>query len=212
VAEEAKQTVDDQSDDAAQQATDDAAARDEGKTEAAGDELEKLLAEFDSKDAGGSEVKPEPEPDNGSSDLKKRLEALEARDTEAANRQFEADMKSAVDKVRGEMPSDKFTDGMVRGWLDERAVEDERLKRAWVNRHASPAAFERVLAELGRNFAKNFSSDVDAGATEDRDAVAAAVRGASTTPPDGQAPSFAGKTNQEFADEVEKKYGFRPGV
>ncbi len=47
---------------------------------------------------------------------------------------------------------------------------------------------------------------------QDREAVAAAVRGASKQAPEGRAPNFNNMSDNEFRDEVKKTYGFTPGI
>lgn len=215
MADDTKQAVDEKVDAAAPQAAETDAARDQDEGNKT-DDLDALLAEFD-KNTGGADdqkdaPKSDPDPNESGSDLETRLKQLEQSDEQRRQATLDADMTSAVETVRGELPADKITDGMVRGWLDERAARDERFAKAWLGRHSNPQAFKQVLTGLGREFAKTFQSDVDTRATEDQDAVTAALRGSGNTPPVDQAPNFGNKSNAEFADEVEKQFGFRPGV
>jgi hypothetical protein len=55
-----------------------------------------------------------------------------------------------------------------------------------------------------------FSKLPDKAATEDRAAVTAAVRGASTKAPEGKAPSYGKMSDAEYNKDVEQKFGFRP--
>jgi hypothetical protein len=60
---------------------------------------------------------------------------------------------------------------------------------------------------LGKSFAKKFSKMPDKQATEDRETVAAAVRGASTRAPEGKAPNFAAMSDNDFQAEKDKLFG-----
>ena len=51
---------------------------------------------------------------------------------------------------------------------------------------------------------------IDAEATANRDAVAAAVRSAGGRVPPEQRPTLAGLTNKEFSRKVKAEYGFDP--
>jgi len=120
---------------------------------------------------------------------------------------FRQDMDKTVKSIRGDLDPEMFDDATVRGWINARADDDPRLAQAWVNRHNNPKQFEKVVTQLGRDFQKKFSKMPDKGATEDRDAVTAAVRGASTRAPAGQAPDFSRMTDREFQAEKDKLLG-----
>lgn len=127
-------------------------------------------------------------------------------------RMYREDMQKTVSKVRGSLDASLFDDTLVEAWLDAQAREDPRLQQAWLNRHSNAKQFEKVVEGLGRSFAKRYGKMPDRAATEDREVVTAAVRGASTKAPEGNAPNFSDMNNAEYRETVKKKYGFDPGV
>ncbi len=192
-------------DDTKGQATPGAAGTDARKP----DDLEALLAEFT---AGTADKAPAPKPETKTDTAAttapdKRLEAIEAR---LARQQVETDLKPVIAKLKGSMPEGFFDDTEIEDYLAARAQRDPRLASAWQNRHDNPAAWGKVVDALGQQMAKKFASLPDKGATEDRAAVTAAVRGASTKAPEGKVPDYSRLSNAEYAEKVEKEFGFRP--
>ena len=190
------------------------------------DDLEKLLNEYEKpkeearaeSDSGPSKPKPEQTPEAGH-DLGKVLDRLNTWEEERkadrkreAELQFRTDMDKTIKEVRGDLDPNVFDDVFVEAWLDARARSNHRLAQAWAERHSDPKKFERVVEKLGQEFSRKFESMPDKNATEDREAVTAAVRGASTKAPESKPPDFKGMTNNEFADHVAKEHGFRPEV
>ncbi len=174
------------------------------------DELDKLLAEFDSDKPKPPET-PKPEP-KGTDDVKSLLEPLQGQLTQLQNRQFKHDMGDTIKKVRGDLDPDFFDDKLVKGWIDAMAEDTPKLATAWVNRDNNPKAFQKVVEQLGRDFSKKFSKLPDKSATEDREAVSHAVRGASTNAPEGKAPDFSGMSNAEYREKHKAAYGYYPNV
>lgn len=191
--------------------------KDQAKPDAAGtdarkaDDLDALLNEFDSTATKPAEAKPDTKADTtakGDDPVAQRLAALEERE---ADRQFQSDIKPAIDRVRGNVPTEVYDDDDVRDWMDREARKDPRLQQAWRDRHKDPAKFGKVLDGLSRKLAQKFAKAPDKNATEDREAVTAAVRGASTKAPEGKAPKFGELSNSEFSKSVKENYGFDPG-
>lgn len=120
---------------------------------------------------------------------------------------FQQDMKATIHDVRGDLPADLYDDDFVQAWIDAQAAKDARLATAWVNRAADPKKFGQVKAALGKEFAKRYNRIPDKQATEDREAVTAAVRGASTSAPSGKAPDYSKMTDAQFAAEKAKVMG-----
>jgi hypothetical protein len=190
-----------------------------------GDDLEKLLAEFDDSDNPDPKAMKEEKPSKPakteqktetpndlSSQVQKLLDMEEERRREEFQRQFDADMAKTVVAIRGEISDKLASDKLVRAWIEATAEENPKLTNAWVNRKKDPKAFGRIVEKLSRDFAAEFSKRPDPNATEDREVVSAAVRGASTKTPEDKAPNYASMSDQEFAADVEKKFGFRPKV
>lgn len=168
------------------------------------DDLDALLSEFD-------QGKPEP-----SEPAKPAPAAPAANDQAVANetvlseakfirqQRFQQDMQATVKDVRGDLPADLYDDDFVQAWIDAQATKDPRLANAWLNRSADPKKFGQVKAALGRDFAKRYGRIPDKQATEDREAVTAAVRGASTQAPAGKAPDYSKMTDAQLAAEWSK--------
>lgn len=176
------------------------------------DDLDSLLASFDGDSkTGAAETKPKPETNAGDGgDLKALTAEVKGQLSELQQEKFRKDMDSTINRVRGDLASDYFDDTFVEAWLDAEARKDPRLAKAWTDRNANPKQFQKVVDQLGRTFAKKYGKLPDAQATEDRAAVAAAVRGASTQAPEGKAPDYKGKSDAEFREDVRKNYGFTP--
>lgn len=141
------------------------------------DDLDALLKQFDETKP---EPKPEPKPDEITPDAIKRLEGLERM---IAEERYRKDMAETLKVVRGDLDPEIFDDTLVEAWIDTQARNDPRLSRAWQERYSNPKHFAKVREQLGKAFAAKFSKLPDKQATEDRETVAAAIRGASTKAP-----------------------------
>lgn len=205
MSEDTTQTVVDPTNAPAQQG----AAADSARTT----DLDAALAEFDSATTTTSTTTstPEQKPTTTATDpaLAERLAVIER---ERADERFQKAISPVLQKVRGDVPSDVFDDDELIAWMDAKAKRDPRLQNAWSNRDKNPQAWDRVVDGLSRDFAKKFTPRIDERATADREAVAAAVRGASTRAPEGKAPDFAGMSNVEFREAHKKEYGYYPPV
>lgn len=170
-----------------------------------GDELDKLLAEFE---AGGSDDKPSKSAKPDTKTDTNELDALRRKvdDLEGALREDKvgADLKASIKEVRGDLDADHFDDDFMIAFLDGQARKDPRLREAFAQRNANPKQWGRVLTTLGKQFAGKYGKMPDRQATEDREAVAAAVRGASTKAPEGKAPDFGRMSDGEYRDYLDK--------
>lgn len=176
-----------------------------------GDDVDALLNTFESsvKPAPEPKPQPKPEPKAGTDATTPQPDPAVAEVRAYIRKQ---DMTKTVAAVRGDLDPERHDDRLVEAWLNVRATEDPRIANAWVNRHNSPQAFEKIVAHLGREFQKKYGNLPDKQATEDREAVTAAVRGASTKAPEGKAPDFAGMSNSQYREEHKKLYGYYPNV
>lgn len=177
-----------------------------------GDDLEKVLAEFDNIKAKPAPDQPKPEPSGTPDDLKALADEVRGLRTERQQETFRRDMDTTIKNVRGELDPEFFDDTFIESWVDSQARKDPRLATAWAGRHSNPQQFQKVVDTLGRSFAKKYSKLPDKNATEDREAVTAAVRGASTKAPEGKAPDFSGMNNAEYREAHKKAYGYYPKV
>lgn len=145
-------------------------------TEGAGaqDDLDALLKEFETQDqTTKSETTTETKPD----DLQEVVAYVRNQQQSEILEQSRKDLSEAARIVKGDL---KIDDEIAEGYLHARANKDPRVAQAWAKRHENPSAYQKVLKSLGGDFAKKFADLPDQAATEDRAAVAAAVRGAST--------------------------------
>lgn len=170
------------------------------------DELDKLLQQYAEESKPEATTQPEQTGD-ANDQLLQRIDALE---NEVTRVKSGADMQETIEAIRGELDPEVFDNDLIEGWLDKQAQKDPRLTKAWANRHNDPKAFDKVKASLGQAFASKFAKMPNKEATEDREAVAAAVRGTSTKTSEGKAPDYSGDSDQEFSSKVEKEFGFRP--
>lgn len=170
-----------------------------------GDDLDTLLKEYDQTAAPAAAAKSA-QPEQTGTDTTARP-APDPEIAEVKRYIFKQDMDKTVKSVRGDLDADYFDDSMVKAWIEAQAEADPRLGMAWANRHSNPKQFEKVVDSLGRTFNKKYGKLPDRQATDDRDAVTAAVRGASTRVPAGQAPDYSRMTDREFEAEKEKLLG-----
>jgi hypothetical protein len=204
------------------------------------DELESLLAQFDAQTAAPAETANDA-PQSDASAIEQNQEqpdglTLEdifvrheratlaaARETitnaaqqhmsqlqqEAHNR----DMPVAVKEIRGALDQQVFSDDFVQTWIDNKARGSMALQQAWLDRAQDPQMWRAAQRQLGREFYDTFSNTaIDPQLTEDRFAVAAAVRGASSNAPVDPPVRYGQLSNSEFTKDVRDKYGFDPGI
>ncbi len=172
-----------------------------------GDELDTLLKEYDTTTAPPAATSAPPAQAAGTDDLKALTDQVKGLLTEQQQTKFRQDMDSTITKVRGNLDPELVDDETVEAWIDGQARKDPRLSQAWNERNSKPKQFEKVVETLGKNLAKKFSKLPDRQSTEDREAVAAAVRGASTKVPPAQTPDYSRMTPGEFQAEKDRLFG-----
>lgn len=183
-------------------------------------DLESLLAEFDQevKTEPAKPPEPTPQPQPNEFQVAAKLQTIERTAAEWQRRIERQDIDSLVKRVRGDIDPETVDDQDVEDWLNGQAMRNPALANAWVNRQANPKQFAKIEQELQRQYAEKFerraSRKVDAGVTEDRIAVAAAVRGASSTKvaPAEPSPELGKLSNSQLRKHVMDNYGFDPGV
>ena len=129
----------------------------------------------------------------------------EAREKEQKLSRFEV-----VQEIRGDLDSNFFDDNVLIGWLDAEARQDKRLNKAFTDRQQNPKQFQKIVAGLKSKLSKKAAALPDKQATEDKEAVTAAVRGSSTTAPEKKSISYNGKSDADFSKSVREEYGFEP--
>jgi hypothetical protein len=201
VTDDIKQTVVDNADPAALPAAD-------ATTSAQEPTLEQLLDEYD-RSVQRSSPQPEPTPQLQSQDQQQTPPIDYGQIHRFQQKQFMDEVKGAAAKIFGDL---KVPEKAKIGWLDQMAREIPEAAASWQNRHNNPRQWAKWERYLSRAVEAEFKSPVDPVATDDRDAVAAAVRGASTKVTAEPPPSFGHMSNSEFRKSVREKYGFDPGV
>ena len=175
---------------------------DTNSAQSTGDDLDTLLSQFEAQTKVApatpqtqqtQQTQPAPvDPD--------RLRRVE-------DRLFNEDLNKTVSNIRGDL---KVPDRMAKGWLDQIARERPAIAQAFLQKENSPDNWKRIEQSLAKEFAKEVKSvTFDQDATEDRSAVAAAVRGASTKAPPEAPPNFSAMSNSEIRDEY-RKLGINP--
>jgi hypothetical protein len=172
------------------------------------DDLDSLLAEFDQGTKKPDTVSsPDTKPTLPDA-LAQDVQALKSQAQEWAQEKNKRAIAETVDDIRGDVPKEVFDDEMVEAWLDAQARRDPRLAQAWLQREQNSQKWGKVKAELGRQLAKKAGSLPDRNATDDREAVAAAVRGASAKAAVEPAPNFGAMTDAELRKYNREHFGF----
>lgn len=165
--------------------------------------LDELLQQFDIGNGDQEATTAQPAVEQQRDDSAERLAALENKIYET---EYQRDMNNLTTVVRGDMDSSVFDDNFVETWINAEAQKDPKLQAAWKARNENPSAFNKVAKALGAKLKTKFSSLPDANATEDHAAVTEAVRGG-TAKVQEAAPNYGAMTNNQFAEDAEKKYG-----
>lgn len=178
-----------------------------------GDELDALLSQYDSESkATTTEPDSKPEQKPGTEQIDPKAIAARVRAELDAETRYERDMGATIKTIRGELDPEVFDDALLKGWINSQAEDDPRLQTAWKDRHKNPQQFAKVQEQLAKKFAAKFSKLPDRAATEEREAVTAAVRGASHKAPEGKAPDYSRMSNAEYREAHFKEHGYYPGV
>ncbi len=166
-------------------------------------DLDSLLSEFD------SQVKPQPAPQAAATPSQPEILQLKA-EVDALKRERLAekersDLVGVIKELRGDAP---IPDYAIRGWLSTVAENDPRINKIWEQRDSNPQAAKKLIAGLKAQFAAEQAKNmpVDAEATSDKMAVAAAVRGTSTKAPEEKQPDYGSMDNSEF-QKILAKFG-----
>ena len=196
-----KQAVTDGADDQQKADSEDGGAREKSVDE----RLDELLSQFDA----GSEADDKPASDKkaeGDDDqvakLAREIDELKRQDVE---RRTQTDVASACQAIRGDLDAGVFSDAHREGWLTAEAKADERIAMAWTERQSKPQVWGQVQEQLQQKFARWVGSFPDKAATEDRTAIADAVRGASKKAPGGDdvdASKVHGMSDEDFESYV----------
>lgn len=118
---------------------------------------------------------------------------------------FNDEVNATVDAVVGDM---KVPRRVAIGWLDQMARENPAIQRAWLNKDNDPRTWKRFEKTLSAEMKKEFASfQIDEAATADKEAVAAAVRGASNKAPVEPAPNLGSMSDAQLQKYKEQLFG-----
>lgn len=122
---------------------------------------------------------------------------------------FMDDVRKSLKAIAGDS---KIPEDAALGWLDQKARKIPQIAMAFQNRHRDPRMVQKWEKYLQKEWASDFGPTIDPVATEDREAVAQAVRGASTKVTADPPPKLGGMSNAEYRKYVREQHGFDPGV
>lgn len=162
-------------------------------------DLDSILSEFDQS------TKPAPAPEPAKAEVAPDVvrELAQLR-TKLEEREFKEAITPVIERVRGDVPKDVYSDEEIQDWMDGRARRDPRLAQVWLQRTTNPGAWNKVEKVFKQDLAKKFSKLPDPDATEDRAAVTAAVRGASQKAPAETTPHYGAMTDAQLNQELAK--------
>ena len=126
------------------------------------------------------------------------LHRQDVAETDRLVAEFDAKLKDFVD-----LPRD-----YALSWLKARSVDDVKAFKAFHNRRADPRGWAREQERLALELQKEVRERPDRELTEDRNAVIAAVRGASSSSmPHEPEPDLSNLNNAQYTRYVREKYG-----
>lgn len=142
---------------------------------------------------------------------------IDRQEAQVHNENFRADMDAAVKAVQEVIPEEaqKFlTAELIEGQLYKRAEDDKAVKKAFLERHSDPAAWQEAQKTIVGDFAKQFKEAPDKEVNEDREAVMAAAKPSGRSD-EGEEMTFEQVETMRIAEpakwqELQKKHGVKP--
>lgn len=156
--------------------------------------LDDVLSEIDKEFDKDLQV-PETQKDEDNSELTELRSTVDHLMSQTTNQDIDKAVEEISSSIEANVPK-----SALRGMLNDMAVTDPRLRKAFENRHSDSATWNKVLKAASKKIQKEFSGLPDKGLTDDRDAVSAAIQGASKTIVDDEAPNFKKMTDAEFEE------------
>lgn len=184
-----KQTVADKSNEASKTTSDDSSAQ---------DDLDKVLNEIDQDFDKDTKV-PEKEADTKKDDISDLRSTVDYLTSQVESN----DIEKAVESISGALDV-QVSKRVIKAYLNDMAIDDPRVRKAFANRYKEPATWARVLKGATKAIRDEFSNLPDKQLTEDREALAATVRGSSRTSSEDEPPNFSRMSDREF-DEWKRK-------
>lgn len=165
-------------------------------------DLDSILSEWEET---GEPEKQEPESDPKTTlkelqSLSKQLKAQHESETrKAAQKDFQETIKS----IKGD---NDWPDILVKGFLQEKALESPKLKNAYMNRHQNPDAWGKAQKALSKELEGYFGKK-----DSTKDEIASAVRNAKSTTPEVNTEKLGSLNNQDFESEKERIFSSLDG-
>jgi len=106
-------------------------------------------------------------------------------------------------------------DDYAEGVISSRYLNDPEFSGAWDHRYDSQEAMdlcEKHLIRTMKSIKQSASEAPDPQSTEDREAVTAAVMGATSDAPEGPPVNYADMTDADFRRTLKKNFGFTPNI
>lgn len=180
----------------------DEVAQPTSETKGAQEDLDQILNEFE-KGQTTETVTPAPKPPEDKV-LAQKVEVLERTIAESSYRR---DITDVVKNVRGNIDSNRFDDTEVEAWIDAQARKDKRIADAFANRNNNPTGWAKVVKGLGEKFQAKFDNLPSKDLTQEREHIASAVKGASSTKPQAQKSEDFNKMSDKEFNNVLKEVG-----
>lgn len=142
-------------------------------------DLEALLSEYEQETQVEQQAQPSepqtPDPDR----LNQVYSYVEQQQRQAMERETNEAIANSVKTIKDGMEM-HLPDNVIEGYLEQMARKDSRIANAFLQRDKNPQGWNNVLKGVQRAIVNDFNSLPDPKVNEDRQAVAAAVRSAST--------------------------------
>lgn len=180
-------------------------------------DLSKLLTDFDRKTREArakQQARVESKPPQKETVSTERLIAeIESLKKGRAEDRYKSDMGSLIKSLRGDFDANEVSDEFIEVWANTEGRKSPELRKLFREKDQHPAEYAEVVKALSDKFHKfveKRGSQIDSDATQEREVVAAAVRGTSKRPPPSREPEYSGMSDAQFRASVRKKYGFDP--
>lgn len=173
-------------------------------------DLDDLLKEFDERkdSATSEETKAKPEAKEPSQVDLEAIATLERRLNEQEQREQRRELERLFDQISDGTNGDAV---YAEAYLNAQAIRNPKLNQAWAQRNSNPKAWDKVFGELKSGFVKFAGKRVDKQATESKEAVASAIRSASTAAPQRDITNREVETmSKSDFDELQRKMGVSP--
>jgi len=157
--------------------------------------LNDVLAEFE---AGTQQAEITDKADKAESVTDEQInKAVErAMENSRAKDKSRADIEESAKTILGATGAHQH---VAQDFLQGEAARDPRVATAFTQRYKNPDAWQKVLKGLAGKFSGSLGSPIDQSATDDRNAMAAAVKSATTkAPTDAAQPNLEAMNNSEF--------------